>query len=215
VTPYVIPGRTGTQLEVEDLALLNRECKNVRAVKEATADLERMAKTRALIGDDFDILSGDDDKTYAMMTDPKIRASGVVSVVSNVVPAAVRAFTEALLEGDNDRAESLRAGLDPLFKIVTVKTTERYGGFTVPCRFRNPLPIKTLMNGLGMPSGPCRQPLGQMTSQGVAVVRKAIQTVYEKNPEFLKPIEDHYGVKLADRIGDDRFWDAVTAPSET
>jgi 4-hydroxy-tetrahydrodipicolinate synthase len=215
VTPYVIPGRTGTQLEVEDLVLLNREHKNVRAVKEATGDLERMAKTRELIGDDFDILSGDDDKTYAMMTDPRIRASGVVSVVSNVVPAAVRELTEAILKADRDRAEILRSGLDPLFKIVTVKTTEHYGGFEVPCRFRNPLPIKTLMNGLGMPSGPCRQPIGRMTSQGVAIVRQAIRTVYEENPGFLRPIEDYYHVEIAERIGDDRFWDAVTAPSES
>jgi 4-hydroxy-tetrahydrodipicolinate synthase len=213
VTPYVIPGRTGTQLEVEDLLLLNRQCKNVRAVKEATGDLERMAKTRKLIGDDFDILSGDDDKTYEMMTREDIRAAGVVSVASNVVPGAVTQLTTAILKGDRERAESLRAGLDPLFKIVTVKTTEEYGGFTVPCRFRNPLPIKTLMNGLGMPSGSSRQPIGRMTPQGVAVVRQAIQTVYEKNPEILRPIEDHYKVNLADRIGDDRFWE-LSAPPE-
>lgn len=206
VTPYVIPGRTGTQLEVEDLVILNRHCKNVRAVKEATGDLERMAKTRRLIGSDFDILSGDDDKTYEMMTNQEILASGVVSVVSNVVPGAVVDLTNAILGGDREKAERLKTGLGPLFKIVTVKTTEDYEGFTVPCRFRNPLPIKTLMNGLGMPSGPCRQPLGRMTPTGIAVVRQAIRAVYEKNPELLAPIEDHYKVNLADRIGDDRYW---------
>ncbi len=207
VTPYVIPGRTGTQLEVEDLVVLKRRHKNVRAVKEATGDLERMTKTRQLVGDDFDILSGDDDKTYEMMTDPGIRAGGVVSVVSNVVPRAVVDLTGAILRGDRDKAEKLRAGLDPLFKIVTVKTMEDYEGFTVPCRFRNPVPIKTLMNGLGMPSGLCRQPLGRMTPRGIAIVRQAIRTVYEKNPDLLEPIEGHYQVNLADRIADDRYWE--------
>ncbi len=91
VTPYVIPGRTGTQLEVEDLCILNRQYKNVRAVKEATGDLERMVKTRKLIGDDFDLLSGDDDRTYEMMTKKEIRANGVISVTSNVVPGPVHA----------------------------------------------------------------------------------------------------------------------------
>jgi 4-hydroxy-tetrahydrodipicolinate synthase len=62
------------------------------------------------------------------------------------------------------------------------------------------------MNGLGMPSGPCRQPLGKMTSNGIAAVRQAVRTVYEKNPEFLAPIETHYKVNLADRIADDRYW---------
>ncbi len=166
-----------------------------------------MTKTRQLVGDDFDILSGDDDKTYEMMTDPGIRAGGVVSVVSNVVPRAVVDLTGAILRGDRDKAEKLRAGLDPLFKIVTVKTMEDYEGFTVPCRFRNPVPIKTLMNGLGMPSGLCRQPLGRMTPRGIAIVRQAIRTVYEKNPDLLEPIEGHYQVNLADRIADDRYWE--------
>jgi 4-hydroxy-tetrahydrodipicolinate synthase len=206
VTPYVVPGRTGTQLEVEDLVVLHRRYKNVRAVKEATGDLDRMAKTRKLIGTDFDIVSGDDDKTYDMMTNQHILATGVISVTSNVVPGAVTDLTRAILAGDTAKAEKLKIGLDPLFKVVTVKTTENYEGFTVPCRFRNPLPIKTLMNGLGMPSGPCRQPLGKMTSNGIAAVRQAVRTVYEKNPEFLAPIETHYKVNLADRITDDRYW---------
>ncbi|NIS68179.1 MAG: 4-hydroxy-tetrahydrodipicolinate synthase [Proteobacteria bacterium] len=206
VTPYVIPGRTGTQLEVEDLVVLSRQHRNVRAVKEATGDLERMAKTRRLIGHDFDILSGDDDKTYDMMTSQEIMAKGVVSVVSNVVPGAVADLAKAILKGDAERAERLRDGLDPLFKIVTVKTMEDYEGFTVPCRFRNPLPIKTLMNGLRMPSGPCRQPLGKMTPKGVEVVRQAARTVYEKNPEFFAPLEEHYNVDVADRIAGDQYW---------
>ncbi len=83
---------------------------------------------------------------------------------------------------------------------------EDYEGFTVPCRFRNPLPIKTLMNGLGMPSGPCRQPLGKMTPKGVEVVRQAARTVYEKNPEFFAPLEEHYNVDVADRIAGDQYW---------
>ncbi|NIQ40386.1 MAG: 4-hydroxy-tetrahydrodipicolinate synthase [Proteobacteria bacterium] len=206
VTPYVIPGRTGTQLEVEDLVVLSRQYKNVRAVKEATGDLQRMVKTRRLIGSDFDILSGDDDKTYEMMTSQEIMATGVVSVISNVVPGAVADMTRAIHEGDMEKAERLREGLDPLFKIVTVKTTEDYEGFTVPCKFRNPLPIKTLMNGLGLPSGPCRQPLGRMTPKGTAVVRQAIATVHEKNPEFLAPLEVHYKVSVAGRIANDQYW---------
>jgi 4-hydroxy-tetrahydrodipicolinate synthase len=213
VTPYVIPGRTGTQLEVEDLVILNRYHKNVRAVKEATGDLERMAKTRKLIGKDFDILSGDDDMTYEMMTRQDIQASGVVSVMSNVVPGAIVEFTKAILEGDREKAEKLKTGLDPLFKIVTVITMEEYEGFTVPCKFRNPLAIKTLMNGLGLPSGPCRRPLGRMTPKGIAVLRQAIRMVYEKNPEFLAPLEEHYKVNVGDRIADDRYWEPVALGS--
>ena len=90
VVPYIIPGRTGTSMSPEDLAILSKEFSNVRAVKEATGDLERMIRTRQLVGNDFDILSGDDDLTFEMMARPGIRASGVVSVISNVSPSQPR-----------------------------------------------------------------------------------------------------------------------------
>ncbi|MBW2038716.1 MAG: 4-hydroxy-tetrahydrodipicolinate synthase [Deltaproteobacteria bacterium] len=206
VTPYVIPGRTGTQLEVEDLAILHRNYKNVRAIKEATGDLERMAKTRMLLGDDFDILSGDDDMTFEMMTREDIKAQGVVSVISNVVPGAVAEMTASLNQGDMVRGRGLYDALNPLFKIVTVKTVEEYEGFKVPCKFRNPSAIKTLMKGLGMPAGPCRPPLGRMTPQATAVVREAIKTVYERNREILIPLQDFYRIDLEERIYQDEHW---------
>ena len=139
IVPYVIPGRTGTKLEVEDLAILHRKFKNVRAVKEATGDLGRMARTRTLLGEDFDILSGDDDKTYEMMTRQDIRASGVISVTSNVLPGPIGEMTKAILSGDMERANQLKTVLDPLFRVVTVNTIESYEGFEVPTKFRNPL----------------------------------------------------------------------------
>jgi 4-hydroxy-tetrahydrodipicolinate synthase len=206
IMPYVIPGRTGTKLEVEDLTILHRKFKNVRSVKEATGDLERMAKTRALCGEDFDILSGDDDKTFEMMSRSDIRASGVVSVMSNIVPSPIGEMVRAILKGDMERANYLKEVLDPLFKVVTVNTIESYEGFEVPCKFRNPVAIKTMMKGLGIPSGPCRQPLGKMTSKGVEVVRNALKVVYEKDQEILRPIEEFYKVKMEERLSNDKYW---------
>lgn len=206
IVPYVIPGRTGTKLEVEDLAILHRKYKNVRSVKEATADLGRMAKTRTLCGEDFDILSGDDDKTFEMMTHSDIRASGVISVMSNIVPGPISAMVMAILKGDMERAKYLKDVLDPIFKVVTVNTIESYEGFEVPCKFRNPVAIKTMMKGLGMPSGPCRPPLGKMTAKGVEIVRNALKAVYEKDKEILNPIQDFYKVNLEDRIYNEKYW---------
>jgi 4-hydroxy-tetrahydrodipicolinate synthase len=206
IVPYVIPGRTGTKLEVEDLAILHRKYKNVRSVKEATADLERMAKTRSLCGEDFDILSGDDDKTFDMMTRSDIRSSGVVSVMSNIVPGPILEMVMAIRKGEMERANRLKEVLDPLFKVVTVNTIESYEGFVVPAKFRNPLGIKTMMKGLGLPSGPCRPPLGKMTPKGVEVVRNALKAVYEKNKEFLMPIQKFYKVNIEERLTNDRYW---------
>ena len=58
-------------------------------VKEATGNLDNMRQTRKCCGPDYTILSGDDALTYDMMTDAGILAAGVISVVSNVVPAAM------------------------------------------------------------------------------------------------------------------------------
>ncbi|MEM2559771.1 MAG: 4-hydroxy-tetrahydrodipicolinate synthase [Candidatus Bathyarchaeia archaeon] len=210
VIPYVIPGRTGTQLLPQDLAILHSKFENVSAVKEATGNIESMKLTRKLCGDSFYILSGDDDKTYEMMTHPDINANGVISVVSNVVPNPVERLTKAILEKRVEEAKNLNEALKPLFSVVTVKTEEETPYGTVLCRARNPLPYKTIMNILGMPSGPCRRPLGKMTKKGLKLALGAVRTAYEKNPGLLKPIEDFFDVDLSKRLYDERFWRDLT-----
>jgi 4-hydroxy-tetrahydrodipicolinate synthase len=215
--PYVIPGRTGTALSVEDLAILASEYPNIHAVKEATGDLERMAYTRELLGPNFFILSGDDGLTAEMMIRPDIRAAGVISVISNVAPKAISEMVGKLIAGDADGASVIGDALAPLFEIVGVSINEERvlpGGKTVEVldKFRNPLPIKTLMTGLGMPSGVTRQPLGKMTREGVAVVRSAARKVWEKNPEILAPVGEFFGVDVEARLADDSVWAAVAYP---
>ncbi|MGB9620342.1 MAG: hypothetical protein ACPL7K_08010, partial [Armatimonadota bacterium] len=82
---------------------------------------------------------------------------------------------------------------------------------TVNDRYRNPLPIKTLMAGLGMPSGSCRKPLGKMTRAGIEVIRDAARQVWRRNPEVLAPIGEFFGVDVGARIEDDRVWAALEA----
>lgn len=210
VIPYIIPGRTGTQLYPQDLAVLHQQYPNVRCVKEATGDLANMELTRQLCGEDFDILSGDDDKTYAMMTSPDIGASGVISVVSNIAPRAVANMTHYILDGNEEVASRIAQALQPLFSIVTVKTQEQTPFGQVACKARNPLAYKTLMNILGMPSGPCRQPLGRMTRNGLEVVLANVRKVYENNPEILQPIAEYFNVDLKERLYNERYWQGLT-----
>ena len=210
VIPYVIPGRTGTQLLPPDLAMLHQQHKNVSAVKEATGNLENMRLTRKLCGADFTILSGDDDKTFTMMTTPEIAAGGVISVISNIAPRAVQDMTQYILNGKAEEARNLCEVLQPLFDTVTVKTQEQTPFGPVTCKARNPLAYKTLMNVLGMPSGPCRQPLGKMTRNGLETVLANARKVYEKDPEILAPIEDFFDVNIQERLNNERFWEGLT-----
>lgn len=213
IVPYVIPGRSGTALAPEDLAVMVEQLPNVRAVKEATGDLERMRRTRKLVGADFSIMSGDDNMTPAMMADDGVRANGVVSVVSNVVPAAVEKMTRAFLAGRIEEGQSLARALEPLFGMVTVfaENTRRLAGrqLTVRDKFRNPLPIKTLMRGLGMISGGCRRPLGRLTAPAVQVVRSVARTLWEQNPELLRPVEEHFNVDVGKRLADGALWKSL------
>jgi 4-hydroxy-tetrahydrodipicolinate synthase len=145
-----------------------------------------------------------------MMVDSEIRASGVISVVSNVAPAAVQKMTKMILEGKIEEAKTLCDKLKPLFQIVTVKTVEetRFGDVVV--KARNPLPYKTLMNILGMPAGPLRPPLGKMTKKGLKVVLDAAREVYEKSPEILNPVEEFFDVDLSQRLYNEKYWEGLT-----
>ena len=179
------------------------------AIKEATGDLERMKRERELMPE-MSIMSGDDDKTYNIMKDPQIKASGVISVASNVAPGPIQRFVKATLEGNTEESERLYKALKPLFSIVTVKTEEDTPYGPALCKARNPLPYKTLMNILGMPSGPCRRPLGKMTKKGLQVVLETVRTVYEKTPEILEPVEKFFDIDLSKRLYDENSWRGLT-----
>ncbi len=212
IVPYVIPGRTGCALAATDLAILHlSHPARVPAVKQATGDLARMRLDRELGGEGLAILSGDDDLTLAMMTDPAIRASGVISVISNLAPRAVSALTAAAAAGDTATASRLAEELAPLLGLVGCKITARRRlpdgrEATVEDRFRNPLPIKTMMAGLGLLEGTCRAPLGRMTAPAVEKVRAAVRAVWARAPQHLAPLEAAFGVNVAARLADDAAW---------
>ena len=213
IIPYVIPGRTGAQLLPEDLGRLYEEHPNVSTVKEATGNLDNMRRTRKCCGAGFTILSGDDGLTYEMMTDPDIGASGVISVVSNIVPKAMGDLVGLLQKGAVEQAQALNTALSPLFGLVTVITKEQTPHGEVVCRARNPLAIKTLMQLLGLPSGSCRRPLGKMSRQGLEKVVAIARTVQANNPEILAPLADFFDVDIDARLNDERLWEGLYYPA--
>ncbi|MDD5111186.1 MAG: dihydrodipicolinate synthase family protein, partial [Candidatus Altiarchaeota archaeon] len=212
---YAIPGRSVTVILPEDMALLRSEYKNFVAVKEATGDFDRMRRTRSIMDDEFNIISGDDPNTLRMMADPLIRSSGVISVISNITPGPIEKITRLLLKGEVEKAKELDDKLMPLYNVVGVKTTETValpsgGTAQVVQKFPNPVPIKTMMAGLGMQKGLCKQPLGRLTSQGVETVRNALRQVWENYPKALEPVEGYYDVDVQEKLADDRVWKALS-----
>ncbi len=203
--PYIIPGRTGTQLLPEDLAILSREYKNINSVKEATGNIDNMRRTRICCGDNFKIFSGDDAILLDIMVDPSIKACGGISVISNIAPKALTDMVKLQLEGDIKGAQALNKALSPLLSLVTVTTEEQTPYGMVKCRARNPLALKTLMQLLGMPSGPCRQPMGKMTQKGLDVVIEATKKVQQESPEILEPLARFFDVDIDARLENPEF----------
>jgi 4-hydroxy-tetrahydrodipicolinate synthase len=205
IIPYIIPGRCGTQLLPQDLAIACERYRNIRAVKEATGDFGNMKAIRMLCGNSFCILSGDDDKTLQMLLDPEIKASGVISVISNVAPKSVGEMCQYALRGDIERARSIAQALQPLFDIVTVKTTEETSRGSVAFKARNPLPIKTLMGILGLPVGPVRPPLGRMTSKALSLLLDHARKIQKEHPEVFEPLSSFFDVDVEERLTNDRY----------
>jgi 4-hydroxy-tetrahydrodipicolinate synthase len=84
----------------------------------------------------------------------------VISVISNLLPAKVKALTWAALEGRYDEARRIHYELLPFVKAAFIET--------------NPIPIKQALNWAGLPSGPARLPLGKLTPASEAVLKKAM-----------------------------------------
>ncbi len=200
VIPYIIPGRTGAQMLPQDLAILASQCPNIRAVKEATGNLENMKQTRSVCGKDFQIFSGDDALVYTMMTDSDIMACGAISVMSNIVPRAMAQMVEFLNQKETDAAMTIQKKIAPLLDLVGVSTEEVSPFGPVVCKARNPLPLKTMMQILGMPSGACRPPLGKLTPKALELVIGALEQVYTNNPEVFEPIESFFNVHVGERL---------------
>lgn len=202
VIPYIIPGRVGAQMLPQDLAILAENCKNVSCVKEATGNLDNMKLTRKFCGPDFKILSGDDALVYSIMTDPDIMACGAISVMSNIAPKFLSQMVGLLNQGKADEALTLQNKIKPLLDLVVVITQEDSKFGQVSCRARNPLPVKTLMQLFGMPSGPCRQPLGKMTQKGFEILLNTTKNIQENAPEIFQPIADFFNVDIEKRLND-------------
>lgn len=200
--PYIIPGRTGAQMMPQDLAILARDFDNINSVKEATGNLDNMKLTRKCCGDDFMIFSGDDGLVYDIMTDSEIKACGAISVMSNLAPKYMTQLVSLLNEGKTEAAMEIQTALKPLLDLVVVTTTETSDFGEVNCRARNPLPLKTMMQILGMPGGPCRQPLGKMTRKGFNVVLDALKKVQTETPHILAPIASFFNVDIDQRLND-------------
>ncbi len=124
VLVYNIPGRTGKNISAETILRL-AEHPGIVGVKEASGDLAQLMEIVSAAGEDFSILSGDDNITLPVMA---LGGHGVVSVASNLIPDQMLRLTRLCAEGRIAEARKLHYRLAPLFKALFLDT--------------NPIPVK-------------------------------------------------------------------------
>jgi len=154
---YNVPSRTGKNVEAETTLRLSK-LKNVVAVKEAGCNLEQIMHILRDVPDDFNVLSGEDSWTYAMMS---LGAHGVISVASNIAPKGVSDMVHKFLEGDIEEAKQLHYKYLDLFHVIFVET--------------NPTPVKAALEMMGMPSGEPRLPLVAPSDESKARIKSVLK----------------------------------------
>jgi len=158
---YNIPGRTGVNIDVLTEARL-LEIDNIVSIKEASGNMQQIMDIISMTKNDKTILSGDDNLTLPIMA---CGGKGVISVVSNLLPKQVCDLVNNILEGNLSKAREIHYNLMPIFKAAFLET--------------NPIPIKTAMNLVGLPAGPCRPPLCEMNQQNIDKLKSVIKRYYE------------------------------------
>lgn len=153
---YNIPSRTGVGMEIGTIKALAQH-KNIVAVKEASGNISFAAKLSESCGDMVDIYSGNDDMIVPIMS---LGGKGVISVLSNVLPKETHDMTQFCLDNDFASASALQLKYLRLINDLFMEV--------------NPIPVKEAMNLMGMPSGPCRMPLIEMSDEHKAAMRQTL-----------------------------------------
>ncbi|GAF26814.1 dihydrodipicolinate synthase/N-acetylneuraminate lyase [Moorella thermoacetica Y72] len=154
---YNIPSRTGRNMDAATTLRL-AEIKNIKAVKEASGDLDQATAILRQAPADFLVYSGDDSLTLPLMA---VGGYGIISVVAHVAGEKMQAMVRAFTAGDVQGAAALHRELFPLFKALFITS--------------NPVPVKEALQMLGLPAGPVRLPLVGATREEKEKIAAALK----------------------------------------
>lgn len=156
---YNIPGRTGVNIETPTVARL-AEIDNIVGVKEASGNISQMAAVLAAVPPRFLVLSGDDAITIPLMS---LGGKGLISVVSNEIPAEMTRLTQLCLAGDFAGALEIHK---KYFRLIEANFVET-----------NPGPAKAAMALMGLLEPVFRLPIVAPKPENLAKIRSALEAV--------------------------------------
>jgi 4-hydroxy-tetrahydrodipicolinate synthase len=156
---YNVPSRTGVNIEPATCATLAKH-PMIQAIKEASGNISKIVEIATLCGDDLDIYSGNDDQIVPIMA---CGGLGVISVLSNVLPAETSAMCHKVLDGDVAGAMELQK---KYLKLTNALFSEV-----------NPIPAKAAMAAMGFCENYLRLPLVPMEEAHEAVLLDCMRNV--------------------------------------
>ena len=156
---YNVPSRTGLNMLPETVNVL-ADHPRIAAVKEACGSISQVAREIRLAGDRLDIYSGNDDQTVPILS---LGGKGVISVVSNVVPAEMVRMCEAFFAGDIPGAAAEQLRLLDFMNQSMIET--------------NPIPIKAACAAMGFGENRLRLPLVPMEEKNEVRMREIMREI--------------------------------------
>jgi len=156
---YSVQGRTGVNIEPSTVKRL-AGVENIVGIKEASGNVSQMAAILNAVPDEFIVLSGDDAITLPVIS---LGGRGVISVVSNEIPAEMSQLTRLALQGDLERARAIHRRFHPLMEINFVES--------------NPIPVKAAMVEMGLLEAVWRLPLVAPKAENQARIRAVLESL--------------------------------------
>ena len=141
---YNVPGRTGCNLLPSSVLAL-ADHPNIVAIKEACGNISQVAELCALVGDKLDVYSGNDDQIVPILS---LGGKGVISVLSNIMPAATVKMCTDYFEGRVSESRDAQLKLLPLINALFCEV--------------NPIPVKAAVAAMGYCENYLRLPLTPM-----------------------------------------------------
>ncbi len=162
IIAYNVPSRTGINMDVDTVVELAK-IDNIDAIKEASGSVDKIsdiynALLKENLQDDFIILSGEDALTLPIMA---TGGTGVISASANIDAERMVNMVNAILNDDYNTAFDIHYEMLDIIRALFIES--------------NPVPVKTAMNLMGLPSGPFRQPLANMKDENLNILKKVLK----------------------------------------
>jgi 4-hydroxy-tetrahydrodipicolinate synthase len=156
---YSVQGRTGVNIEPTTVKRL-AEIENIVGIKEASGSISQMAAILNAVPDDFIVLSGDDAITLPLIA---LGGRGVISVVSNEIPAEMARLTRLGLGEDFAGAREIHRRFHPLMEMNFLES--------------NPIPVKAAMTEMRLLEPVWRLPLVPPKAENQSRIRSVLRSL--------------------------------------